>query len=86
MHSTILYNPFGWGWLAGLAGQPPHMGTIHMNQSTVLLSHINEPATIRTSQPNIVAASGSRKKTKESNKDQVNAAQRTLTPTTTVKL
>ena len=37
---------FGWGWLARLAGQPPHMDTIHMNQSAVLLSHINESATI----------------------------------------
>ena len=34
---------FGWGWLAG---QPPHMSTIHMNQPAVLFSHINEPATI----------------------------------------
>jgi len=34
----------------GLAGQPPHMDTIHMNQSVVLLSHINEPATIQVSQ------------------------------------
>ena len=40
--------PFGWGWLAGLAGQPPHIDTIHMNQSAVLLSHINELATIRS--------------------------------------
>jgi len=38
--------------LAGWAGQPPHMDTVPTNQPTVLLSHINEPATIRTSQPN----------------------------------
>ena len=37
---------------AGWAGQPPHMSTVHLNQPAVLLSHINEPATIRTSQPN----------------------------------
>ena len=36
----------------GLAGQPPHIYTIYMNQPAILLSHINEPATIRTSQPN----------------------------------
>jgi len=47
-----LTSVIGWGWLARLAGQPPHMDTIHMNQPVVLLSHINEPATIRTSQPN----------------------------------
>ena len=46
---SVIIAPFGWGWLAG---QSPHMGTIHMNQPTVLISHINEPATIRTSQPN----------------------------------
>ena len=43
---------FGWGWLAGWAGQPPHMDNIYMNQPAVLLSHINEPAMIRSSQPN----------------------------------
>ena len=36
----------------GLAGLPPHMATIHANQPAVLLSHINEPATIQISQPN----------------------------------
>ena len=38
--------------LAGLAGQPPHMATVYAKQPAVLLSHINEPAKIRTSQPN----------------------------------
>jgi len=40
-HQAMICSPFGCGWLAGLAGQPPH---IHMNQSTVLLSYINKPA------------------------------------------
>jgi len=38
----------GWGW----ADQLPHKNTVHLNQSAVLLTHTNEPATIRTSQPN----------------------------------
>ena len=42
----------------GLAGQPPHMATIYANQPAVLLSHINEPATTRTSQPNILVDGG----------------------------
>ena len=40
----------GWERLAGLAGQPSHINTVHMNQPAVLLSHINEPTTIRTCQ------------------------------------
>ena len=42
----------GWERLAGLAGQPSHINTVYVNQPAVLLSHVNEPATIRTSQPN----------------------------------
>ena len=42
----------------GLAGLPPHMATIHANQPAVLLSHINEPATIRSSQPNRLSVLG----------------------------
>ena len=34
---------------AGWAGQPPLMDTVHINQPAILLSHINEPVTIRTS-------------------------------------
>ena len=47
-----IYALFGWSWMARLAGQPPHMDTVHMNQPAVLLYHINKPVTIRTSQPN----------------------------------
>ena len=36
----------------GLAGQPPHMDTIHINQPAILLSHINKPASTQTGQPN----------------------------------
>ena len=46
------FAPFGWERLAGWAGQPSHRNTVYMNQPAVLLSHINEPATIRISQPN----------------------------------
>ena len=34
----------------GAAGQPSQQNTVHANQPAVLLSHVNEPATIRTSQ------------------------------------
>ena len=44
-----------WERLAGLAGQPSHINMVHANQSAVLLSHVNEPATIRTSQPNMLS-------------------------------
>ena len=47
-----MFRLYGWGWLVGWAGQPPHMNTIHINQSAVLLYHINNPVMIRTSQPN----------------------------------
>ena len=50
-HLATQLPPDRWAG-AGQAGQPPHMATIHANQPAVLLSHINESATIRSSQPN----------------------------------
>ena len=39
---SVIAGLAGWGW----AGQPPHKKTVYLNQPAVLLSHINEPATI----------------------------------------
>jgi len=58
IETIIFWNGLYWSWVymrpdrLGLAGQPPHMDTIYMNQPAVFLFHINEPATIRTSHPN----------------------------------
>ena len=43
---------FGWGWLAGWAGQPPHIDTVLINWPAVFFSRGNEPATVRTGQSN----------------------------------
>ena len=43
--------------LAALAGQPSQKNTVHANQPAVFLSHVNESATIRTSQPNRLTVS-----------------------------
>ena len=48
----IIYSLIGWERLAGLAGQPSQKNTVHVNQSAVFLSRINESATILTSQTN----------------------------------
>jgi len=40
--NSVIAGRADWGW----AGQPPHKSTVYHNQLAVLLSHINEPATI----------------------------------------
>ena len=47
---VLICRSFAGLGLAGLAGQPPPMATVAANQPAVPLSHVNEPATIRTSQ------------------------------------
>ena len=50
----IIYSLIGWERLAGLAGQPSQQNIVHVNQAVILLSHVNKPVTIRTSQPNML--------------------------------
>ena len=49
---VLICRSFAGLGLAGLAGQPPPIATVAANQPAVPLSHVNEPATIRISQPN----------------------------------